>query len=705
MAAGKVPQAAFVEDYDEDSLDVVPDSRQSANTTANTAAKLSRLDLRFPAEPLIDGASDSGYSSRTTATVNSTQSGPSGGKSPPVALKQDLPKQRTDLTRKSSSRKERPKDKDRARPERAEKMQMGAYPGSAHHHAHVQRSPSKPRRRDSAAHTRPYTESPYHDGTAPYYQQAPTPIDPRAMDYPSQAFHLSRPPVPDYPPASPQTAGYPYPIAEFHRPAGGRARSGSYRNGMYHTERPISYHGGGAMPIMGPPPLPMYNHHPPQQQQPVYAYDPGFHGPPLSSSAYANQAFSSSFGAGSYFEGSEYGAPSEYPRERSQSRHRDLSRSRARRSSSVYGHPPLEGFSDWQDEGESMDRWSSREVPRDYHRESREYHREPREYHQEPREYHRETREYHREPRRDDRRDISREVAREVPRGRGPVKPRQQEADEDFYRMPPPPPPPPKKSAPQVHLHQAKRPEPRKSQTTNAIPSQRRQRPFDMTDVAAALPPEVSHRLSRDGRMPERSQSVRETRRSREYGDANRGAHMTVESALRHPQDYYYADHDNSRGLEDREREVERYQAQQSGRDGVPPMPPSSETLIPKMATGAASDNGSQKSPSHSSGGSGNGENKNMSLTLNGMTIGFTEEAVAGKSINIRTGETGGVHFSIAGSRQPKKYHSGSSYSDQTGRTTRREIEDVPRHPEDRLSERGIRRSSRSNYGQSRYRA
>jgi hypothetical protein len=148
------PQPAYVEDLDEDSHDVLPHSRLTANS-ANSAAKIhSRLDLRFPAEPLIDGASDSGYSSRTAATANSTQSGPSGERSPPVLHKQDVPKRgQVDLARRPSSRKER-RDKERARPTRDEKMHTGAYPGAVYHQSHVQRSPSKSRRREYARITK-----------------------------------------------------------------------------------------------------------------------------------------------------------------------------------------------------------------------------------------------------------------------------------------------------------------------------------------------------------------------------------------------------------------------------------------------------------------------------------------------------------------------------------------------------------------------
>ena len=56
--------------------------------------------------------------------------------------------------------------------------------------------------------------------------------------------------------------------------------------------------------------------------------------------------------------------------------------------------------------------------------------------------------------------------------------------------------------------------------------------------------------------------------------------------------------------------------------------------------------------------GTGNGESKNTSVTVNGVTIGFTEESVDGKNISIRAVDTGRVQLSIAGDRRPKQYHS-----------------------------------------------
>lgn len=582
-----------------------------------------------------------------------------------------MPKQRTELARKNSSRRERKdKERERARPEHVEK-QMGTHP---HQHAHVQRSSSKSRRRDSA-HIRHYPPELYYEGSAPYHQQPSTPVERPPMDYPP--YHFARPPVPDYPPSSPQTARYPWAVEEYHRPASRPTRPNSSRSGMYHPERPMSMHGG----MMGPPPTPMYHH------QPSY-YE---HGPPPATSAYVSQYASSPYG-GSYYGSSEYAPTADYPRERSHSRTRERSQQpRARRSSSIYGQPPMDHsvFPEWMDEPEQFDQWMPEEPPREMPREYRREREMPREYHRErevPREYHR-------------------DVHHEAPRGRAPKPAR----DEDYYKMPPPPPPAPKRKA---QVHQAKQPERpellRKVHTTQAIPQQRRQSrtSMDMSEMAAALP-EYTRRVSRETRMPERSHSLRETKRSNSYHDSARGAQIAVESSRRRrPTEYYYDVDDvgstgTAGGLEDREREVERYQARQSGRTNT--MPASAEALLTKSAVGAGSDNGSQKSRSNSSrgSGSGNGESKNMNLMVNGLTIGFTEDSVAGKNISIRAGDTGRVQLSIAGDRRPKQYlMSGSSYSDQTGRSGRRELEEVPRRArDDRRSERASHRSSQSSYG------
>src|SRR5207249_5919330 len=70
--------AAFCEEFDEDANVILPGTRMVANTTAQR----SKSDLRLSGTS-TDGASDSGYSSRTAATVGSGGSLASGKRSPP----------------------------------------------------------------------------------------------------------------------------------------------------------------------------------------------------------------------------------------------------------------------------------------------------------------------------------------------------------------------------------------------------------------------------------------------------------------------------------------------------------------------------------------------------------------------------------------------------------------------------------------------
>ena len=82
-------------------------------------------------------------------------------------------------------------------------------------------------------------------------------------------------------------------------------------------------------------------------------------------------------------------------------------------------------------------------------------------------------------------------------------------------------------------------------------------------------------------------------------------------------------------------------------------------------------------------------------MTMNGVTMSFSQESVGGKKISLRTGDTGALELNIGGNK-PKKYlTSGSEYA---GTVARRELE-APRRPRDsRRSERASGRSSRSAY-------
>ncbi|KAJ5935118.1 hypothetical protein N7466_004665 [Penicillium verhagenii] len=651
---GQPPLPATVEDWDESAHDIVPDSQQVANTGAKVS---SRLDHRFPEPPLIDGASDSGYSSRTAATVNSTQSGPSGGKSPPTVIKQAAPK-RTDLTRKSSRRDR--KDKERAtRPD--DTMQMGAYPPGYHQPHRTSRSPSKPRRRDSYLPPHPDL---YYEGNNTQYHPS-TPVDPRTMELPPHPSYYPRPPMPDYGPQPPAR----YPTEEYHTSRPGRPHSSTY--GMYHHDRSVAW------PVAAPPPR---GYGPPPQQHQYPHYES--HAPPPVSSAWHQGSYGSSpYGPQHNFpqQSSEY-YPPEYmhqSRERSESREP----SRPRRGSVYGGAPPsvdTDYFPDYDDE-----------PPEQY---------------------------YARQP-------------HDKPRGRGTIKPTQDYFDDDPAKlMPPPPPPAPsRRHAPQIHQEPRRPDAPRKTHSAAAAaPSQRRHSRAldnfgDMRDSLAEIDYPSSRRVSSRevAALPERShsQSLRSSGRSQSYHENTRGARIAVENnRRRRPTSYYMDDRPESpAAMDELVGAAERYQDVTSGRSSSK-VPLSAETLMPKVGNGIGSDHGSQKSRSNSSRGSATKTEKeaqNMTLTMNGMTIGFAEESLAGKSINIRTGDRGAVQFNLtdgsSAARRPKSYVNGSSYSDNTqaGGSSRRVLEDgrrSTRDREDRRSERSVhqssRRSNRSSYGQ-----
>ncbi|KAJ6008204.1 hypothetical protein N7540_012180 [Penicillium herquei] len=658
--ASKTGRPAMVEEFDEKLRIIVPDSQQVANTCAKVS---NRLDHRHP-EPLIDGASDSGYSSRT---VNSTQSGPSGGRSPPAPLT-DLPKHRpVDLTRKSSRRDRR--DKDRAARPLEDNMQMGHYPGAAH--PHVSRSPSKSYRHDSY---RSPPEVYYEEG--PRYHQSSTPVDNRSMDYHTPS--LMRPPMPDYAPHLPPPPPL-YPTEEYH--SSRSARPGGYRPPMYYQDpRPGPYAVG--MPRAYPQQQFQYEQH---QHQP-----PQHHGPPPSSVWQQGPYSSSPYGGGGGGGGGggppSYGQPDYFSqdaiygghRERSESRPREPSRARR---SSMYGHP--------------------QQPPMEYDDYSPEYDDNYEEFYApDPREL---TREKHHA-----------------------MKQMQLPDREDARRQMPPPslPSSRQKAAPQIH--QARRPE-RRSQSV--APSRRHSKIPIQDDLIddfedLELEPSSHRRSSRDVSTPDSRDSLRGSRRY--HGGSRSGGQVAVANSIRRNkhEDYYHDSQGSSLDMENQTADAEQYQEQISGRAQLPA---SEETMMPKSRNGAGSDVSSRKSGSNGSRASATKTEKEkekqaMTLSLNGMTLNFDNDGFQGKAISIRTGDRGSTQLNItdgstpapapppAPKRSSKSYvGAGSSYSDNTGASSRRRaLEDIQRHRdrEDRRLEKSAHRTSRSgrsSYGGTRY--
>ncbi|PLB40265.1 uncharacterized protein BDW47DRAFT_101689 [Aspergillus candidus] len=641
----KVPRAAFVEEYDEDARVIIPDTRQVAN----------KNDLGLPPEPLLDVASDSGYSSRTAATVNSSQSTPSSQK-PPGPLKVDTTPKRADLDRVRSTRKDRAKEKERtARPARDDSMQVGSYPSASHHHAApMTRSPSRSRRRETAQ-VRHYPGTCWECDQGLYHGSPAA--DPKPMDYGYYMSQPSTPSVADYPSASRNTQRYAGPVIQdvnvsrSNRPHGRGNRSSSYQG----PDRPMSFH--GMMPGMGGGMM----YHPQ-----LGRYE---HGPPLSSSAYAHTpAYASSpYGPQPQpqpqpqaqpqlpYYGPEYHQPQEHLRERSMSRTRDQKRNRR---ASVYGAPTA----DYDYFAPSFDDDDALEPP------------PPRE-----------------------------------SRQRMPSHSNHDRGD-DYNRMPPPP--LKHQSRPQIIQ---KRPDlPRKAATSSSVSSEDHpsRGGIDLSDLRDTLPEYGYRQSSGETVIPERRGSRRDSRRSQSYHDPIRPSRRIVENNRRRQPSPIY-DYDlgsDEDDIDEKQREAEEYQATRSVKSAAP-VPLTSDALLKaKSSHGAhptASDSGSQKSRSNSSRGSdartqnGSGvgskaeEDNNIVMTMNGVTMSFTQESVGGKRISVRAGETGALELNIEGKR-PKKYLTGGS--DYTGTVARREADGVRRPRGDRRSDRASRRSSQSVY-------
>ncbi|KKK20802.1 hypothetical protein AOCH_007733 [Aspergillus ochraceoroseus] len=627
--SSKVPHAAFCEEYDEDAHEILPDTRLVANITG----KHSKSDLRSVAVPFVEAASDSGYSSRTAATANSTQSAPSGRKSP-VPLKVDTTLRRADLERV------RPRGKDRtrehsARPARDDRMQVGAYPSTAGYppSTHVPRSPSRSQRRERT-YTRHFPGTCLDCDRGLYH--ASTPVEPRQVEYPYYPPSLH-----DYPPASPQTSRYP-PSAVVQVSHSSRPQARGTRSNSYHANnnRPISFHGAMMPPPMGggmaynPPPVNHYEH-----------------GPPLSSSAYANTPSyapsPSLYSQPSPYYGMPDGMPPPDHEERSVSRTREPHRDRGRRHS-LYERPPVDEFESTSEEEEDEEEEEEEEEPLEQPQPPPPPAREPR------------------------------------------PRPSAHSTHEEYFRTMPRP-PLKHKAAP--HIIQ-KRPElARKSATTASVTSERRpSRTLDLAELRDSLPRYEYRRSSRETVIPERNRSVRESRRPTLYHDSGRSARVAVENSRR--------------------RQPTGYDDYPATKPVPVPVPLTADALYKAKASSqrAESDSGSQKSRSNSSRGSdartqnGSGvgsraeEDNNIVMTMNGVTMSFTQESVGGKRISVRAGETGALELNIEGKR-PKKYLTGGSEYTASSASRRGEFDELVRRPRgDRKSDRASRRSSRSTY-------
>ena len=521
-------------------------------------------------------------------------------------------------------------------------MHAGPY-SAGYPPAHLPRSPSVSHRHERT-YTRHYPSNNWDPEQSVYH---PAHAESRPREY---QYYSSQASSYDYPPPSPQTSRYApaaVVVSSSTRPHGRPARSNSY----HANNRPVSFN--GMMPSMNGI---MYS------SSPVGRYD---HGPPLSSSAYAN-------------------SPAYSP------------------APSVYQQSPFYPYPDATSPPERMDRSMSR--PRE--------HRQPRPSIFEPPAIDYDTSEEEEE---EDEEDVEGELMEPSPPPPPPGPPRQarprhpshslDRGEDEYYRSMPRPPlkqraPPPQIIQKRPGLHH-------KSATAPSIVSERRgSRSLDFTELQDVLS-EYGYRGSGGGTIiPERNRSLR---RPSVYHDSSRSAaRVAVEHSTRRrrPKVYDYGPPDE---IDEKVGGAEEYQASQSSKAAAPSMSLSDALLKAKANSQAASDSGSQKSRSASSRGSGSDartrpgsgaltttraeDDDNIVMTLNGVTMNFTQESLGGKRISVRSGQTGAVELNIEGKR-PKKYLTGGSeYTTASGGSRKG----------DRKSDRASRRSSRSTYAPPRY--
>ncbi|KUL86047.1 hypothetical protein ZTR_06524 [Talaromyces verruculosus] len=662
--AKKVPQtpsAAYIEDYDDQTGDVVDGTRQSANI----AAKRSKSDIR-PGELVhLDFASDSGYSSRTATTGTSGQSRasdrPGAGPSTVSTAAHSRapgPPPPPQLHRVKESRKEKGKQREDKRVSadmiHAQRLANGM--------AAPVRSPSKSNRRESVSQ-QPHQQEVCWDCLNGYHNvhgMHPTAtMDPRT-GYPPY-YYPQAPPVQNIQPASPQSAQFGYPYGPDVMIAQSRQRRPS-RSATYHSDnRPMSYHSG--MPEAG------YN--PGALQMSQYEQRP-----PSTYSGYYTQPATP---RQQYY--AEPDAPYQAIYERSHTSSVSRPPERARRGS-VYGRSALEQITPKAsyEEGSFLERQTSRE-----HR----------------------SRRMSQSQRRPETYDEDEDYYRSMP---PPPPPKPKVIQPKVVQ--------PKANPPKIIQ---KRPDlTHKPATTGSMPPPTSRRmshsrdSWDMNDLMEALPHQQIRKISA---APERSRSMKARRTS--YHESDSGRQIAVEDSRRR-RTLYHEEESSIRDIrenrerptpvsemEQKHRSAEEYQASKSGRTGVP-LTEDALRMKAKIAQRVDSDSGSQKTRSNSSRGSdartrdGSGvgsrvdEDGGFTMTMNGMTIGFTSESVTGKRIHLRTNDHGSIGLNIEG-RRPKRYimPAGSEY---TSISSRKEIEDGRRAREDRRSDRASRRSSRSTY-------
>ncbi|KAL2372246.1 hypothetical protein RJ035_008156 [Blastomyces gilchristii] len=635
--------AAFFEDFDEDANVTIPETR----TVANASVKRSKADIQQSGTS-TDGASDSGYSSRTAATVGSADSLPTGKKTPPfVQLDTVIANRDIERVRGRPDDREREKSKSRGKDRESRETHHSSSSSGATMHTitGVHRSSSRPAPKRSSSKARKWEST--HGRHAPD----------TCLDCDQYGYHhmpMGPPPLPDPHPADygsymhPQSHGYdipssPHPQSYHYPPIVSQeiVSSRRDRSNSYHQSRPMSFH-SGTMPDMN-----MYMHMVPQT--PAYEQ----HGPPISASAYAHymQPYMSNGPVAPPLPShmAYESAPSpNFERPRAASTSRSPEKPTGRRAS-MYGTPVVE------------------------------YPHSPSTHRSE---------DLHRQP-----------SSREVRARRESVsQPSTYDPDEDFYRMPPPP-VPKSKPPPQVIIP-PRRPSARKAATATSTPTtSRRPEGIDMDDLRAALPPSrLGRKKSRDAVLSERRPSApgKAGIRTTSYHDPGRAARISIEHSRRRSSVYGL---EQPKDFDQKQREAEEYQSSRTSRA----TPLTLDTLVKSRRSHRAdSDSGSLRTRTDSSRGSdvktksgiSRPEDDEITVMIGGLRIGVPKDNIDRQVINLRSGEEGSLEVNIEG-RRPKRYFLSRSES-LSG--SRRDIEESRRLRQDSSSDRASRRSSRSGY-------
>lgn len=654
--------AAFCEEFDEDANIVLPETRK----VANVSVKRSRPELA-PAGPSTDISSDSGYSSRTVATVGSGDSFVSSAVSPNYTSLADSISSRDTIRQKDRVEiKERDKPpgkvKERKSPQEgrppADRIMPAVAPPSSNRPPSLQRVPSKTHRREGGNGRHPPGVCWECDQLGYSNGRDSRPMDSPGYFQPHRGYDI---------PQSPQASRYAPVVAhDMHPPSPAMPPPRQRRPSSYHPQnRPVSYHSGSMQDVSM-----MYMH---MGQPSAYG-----HGPPPSASAYAGNYLPPSPYLGSDA-GFQQAAPPSQPRPRAPSV------SQPHPPSASYEAPPrprqrAPSISQPQPPSKTSARRQSV-----YGRPVVEYHAAP------PSSYNSE--------------EHGRRAPREQQRARR--QSRSYDPDEDYYRMPPPPAPTPKYKQPTQVIPINKRPVPRKSSTTSAAPTiHTRTESFDMADVRSALPSRMGRKESRDAGSPERRPSAPAPRNGSRtsYYDAGRAARIIVADSRRRRPSVYGLEQPGD--MERKQREAEQYQAARNYR----PPPLTVDALRKKESQKAESEDEDESESEESSSESQdsevntrNGSNvgsraddDSFTMIFRGVKIGLSSDTMEGRKINLRSGEEGQLELNIEGGRRPKKYL--MSRSDTASMSSRREIEDVRRIRDDGRSDRESRHSSRSGF-------